>query len=269
MSKKSGETRKSESVSAQVKPRATIVTGGGRGIGWAIATRMAQDTAVLVVGRTEADLQAVCDAIRTAGGTADYLVGDVSKPITARRAVAKVKKNGWQLHNLVVNAGIAKGGAAHEFDHKVWKDIFAVNVDGAFYFSQECLKVMVEQKCGTISFINSISGVKGFKYDSAYTASKHAQLGFAKSLALEYAKHGIVVVPICPHFVESDMTRRTVAGLVRHRKISEAEAEDIVKNTNPQKRIIPAEEVAEAVALVASGKLPSLNGNPLMLTGGA
>lgn len=248
---------------------ATIVTGGGRGIGWSIAMRMAEETAVLVVGRTEADLKLVCEAIALAGGKADYVVGDVSKPSTAKRAVQKVKKNGWTLRNLVVNAGIAKGGAAHEFDKKIWKEIFAVNVDGSFHFAQACLPVMMEQKQGTITFINSISGLKGFKYDSAYTASKHAQLGFARSLALEYAKHGIVVVPICPHFVESDMTRRTIAGLVRHRGISEAQAEDIVKNTNPQKRIIPAQEVAEAVALVASGKLPSLNGHPLMLTGGA
>ncbi len=248
---------------------ATIITGGGRGIGRAIALRMAHETAVFLVGRTEADLQSICEEIHNRGGVADYLVGDVSKPSTAKRSVNKVKKNGWQLRNLVINAGIGKGGATHSFDRKLWKEIFAVNVDGALYFAQECLPIMVEQKSGTITFINSISGVQGFKYDAAYTASKHAQLGLARSLALEYAKHGIVVVPICPHFVESEMTRRTVAGLVRHRGMTEAEAEETIKNTNPQKRIIPAEEVAEAVALVASGKLPSLNGHPMMLTGGA
>jgi 3-hydroxybutyrate dehydrogenase len=248
---------------------ATIITGGGRGIGRAIALRMAHETAVIVVGRTEADLQSLCQEIKNRGGFADYLVGDVARPATAKRAVARVKKNGWTLRNLVINAGIAKGGPAHTFDRKLWKEIFAVNVDGALYFSQECLPTMMEQKGGTITFINSISGVQGFKYDCAYTASKHAQLGLARSLALEYAKHGIVVVPICPHFVESEMTRRTVAGLVRHRGMTEAEAENTIKKTNPQRRIIPAEEVAEAVALVASGKLPSLNGHPMMLTGGA
>lgn len=248
---------------------ATIITGGGRGIGRAIALRMAEETAVLVVGRTEADLQSLCQEINNRGGFADYLVGDVSKPSTAKRAVARVKKRGWTLRNLVVNAGIGKGGVTHSFDRKLWKEIFAVNVDGALFFSQECLPTMIEKKAGTITFINSISGTQGFKYDAAYTASKHAQLGLARTLSLEYAKHGIVVVPICPHFVESDMTRRTIAGLVRHRGMSEEQAEETIKNTNPQKRIIPAEEVAEAVALVASGKLPSLNGNPLMLTGGA
>lgn len=260
---------KSNEISTAAPTAATIITGGGRGIGRAIALRMAHETALVLVGRTEADLQSLCQEIQNRGGFADYVVGDVAKPATARRAVAKVKKNGWQLRNLVVNAGIGKGGVTHSFDRKLWKEIFAVNVDGALYFAQECLPIMVEQQSGTISFINSISGIKGFKYDAAYTASKHAQLGLARSLALEYAKHGIVVVPICPHFVESDMTRRTVAGLVRHRGMTEAEAEETIKNTNPQKRIIPAEEVADAVALVASGKLPSLNGHPMMLTGGA
>lgn len=260
---------KSNDICTAAPTAATIITGGGRGIGRAIALRMAHETALVLVGRTETDLQSLCQEIRNRGGFADYIIGDVAKPATARRAVAKVKKNGWQLRNLVVNAGIGKGGVTHSFDRKLWKEIFAVNVDGALYFAQECLPIMVEQQSGTISFINSISGIKGFKYDAAYTASKHAQLGLARSLALEYAKHGIVVVPICPHFVESDMTRRTVAGLVRHRGMTEAEAEETIKNTNPQKRIIPAEEVAEAVALVASGKLPSLNGHPMMLTGGA
>lgn len=259
----------SHEINTAAPSAATIITGGGRGIGRAIALRMAEETAVLVVGRTEDDLQTLCQEINNRGGFADYLVGDVSKPSTAKRAVAKVKKKGWTLRHLVVNAGIGKGGVTHTFDRKLWKEIFAVNVDGALYFSQECLPAMMEQKSGTITFINSISGTQGFKYDAAYTASKHAQLGLARTLSMEYAKHGIVVVPICPHFVESDMTRRTIAGLVRHRGMSETQAEETIKNTNPQKRIIPAEEVAEAVALVASGKLPSLNGNPLMLTGGA
>jgi len=94
-------------------------------------------------------------------------------------------------------------------------------------------------------------------------------VGLARSLALEYAKHGIVVVPICPGFVESDMTDRTIAGQVKFRGLSQEDARTRVENFNPQKRIIPAAEIAEAVALVSSGKVASLNGHPLVLTGGA
>jgi len=247
---------------------ASIVTGGGRGIGRSIALRMAKETAVLVVGRTQSDLESVCQEIDKQGGTAELCTGDVSDPATAERAVQQAQVKGWTIRNLVLNAGIAKGGAATSFDKDVWREIFAVNVHGSFYFIQACLPALVEQKAGSICLMSSIAGLKGFKYESAYCASKHALVGLARSLALEYAKHGIVVVPICPGFVESDMTRRTIQGLVKHRALSEAQATELVANKNPQRRILPADEVAEAVALVCCGKVPSLNGNPLVLSGG-
>src|SRR5262249_24411459 len=169
---------------------------------------------------------------------------------------------------LVCNAGIAKGGAATSFDKQTWRHLFDVNVHGAFWFIQACLPAMVEKECGAIAIISSTAGVRGFNYDAAYCATKHALVGLARRLALEYAKHGIVVVPICPSFVESDMTKQTITGLAKHRGLSEDDARALIARTSPQKRIIPAEEVADAVALVLSGKLPALNGNPLILSGG-
>lgn len=250
------------------KPKATIVTGGGRGIGRAISLRVAQDTAVLLVGRTQSDLESTVAEIRKNGGTADFIVGDVANPQAAERAVAKVVENGWSLTNLVCNAGIAKGGAITEIAKATVVEMYHVNVLGTMWFIQACLPTMIAQKAGNICIISSISGLKGYKYDSCYTGTKHALVGIAKSLALENAKHGIVVVPVCPSFVESEMTRRTIAGVVKHRGLSEAEAQALVASKNPQNRIIPAEEVAEAVAFVLSGKVPSLNGQPLILTGG-
>lgn len=246
----------------------TIITGGGRGIGKAVALRMARETAVLLVGRTQASLESACEEIRAAGGVADFVAGDISDPDVAQKAVAKAAEKGWTIRNLVCNAGVGKGGPASTFDKQTWRNMFDVNVHGAFWFIQACLPAMVEQKAGSICIVSSIAGVKGYKYQTAYCATKHALVGLARGLALEHAKNGIVVVPICPSFVESDMTKQTVAGIVKHRKVSEDEARTLIANTNPQKRIIPAEEVAEAVALVASGKLPALNGNPLVLSGG-
>lgn len=250
------------------KRKATIVTGASRGIGRAIALRVARDTAVVCVGTDEAKLAEVVAAIRKTGGRADFVVGDVADPATADSAVACVKKNRWALANLVCNAGIGKGGAAHTFDKNVWKRMFDVNVNGAFWFIQACLPEMIERKAGSICLINSVLGLKGYKYDTAYAASKHAQIGMAKSLAMEYAKHGITVVPICPSFVDTDMTAKTIAGLSRHRNISTEQAREIVVNANPQRRIIPPEEVAELVAFVLANRVPSLNGNPLVMSGG-
>ncbi len=249
--------------------KVTIITGASRGIGRAIALRMAREGAVLAVGRTEADLQSVCAEITKSGGTADFVVGDVADPATAQAALAKVTARQWTVANLVCNAGIGKGGPSHTFDQAMWKSIFAVNVDGTFWFAQAFLPAMVAQKSGSISIISSSAGLSGVKYDAAYCSSKHALVGLARSLALEYAKHGIVVVPICPGFVESDMTDRTIAGQVKFRGLSQEDARTRVENFNPQKRIIPAAEIAEAVALVSSGKVASLNGHPLVLTGGA
>ena len=246
----------------------SLVTGGGRGIGRAIAVRLARETPVLVVGRAQAALETVCGAITQVGGTAAFCSGDVSDPATAERAVHLVRERGWVVRNLICNAGIGGGGRTETFDPEKWRTVFAVNVHGSFYFVQACLPGMLEQRRGTICLMSSILGVKGHKYQAAYTASKHALVGLARALAQEYGKRGVVCVPLCPGFVESDMTRRTIHGLVEHQHLSEAEAEKRVADTNPQKRIIPAEEVAEAVALVCAGDVPALSGHPLILSGG-
>jgi NAD(P)-dependent dehydrogenase (short-subunit alcohol dehydrogenase family) len=247
----------------------TIITGGGRGIGRTIARRLAAQTPLVLVGRTAADLDAVRSEVVQAGGQAVCCAGDVADPRTAQAAIGHAREQGWKVRNLVCNAGIAKGGATATFDPELWRRIFDVNVHGCFYFIQASLPEMIERRQGTICLMSSISGVKGYKYDAAYTASKHAVVGLARSLALEVGKHGVVVVSLCPSFVESEMTTRTIHGLAQRRGISAAEAQQVVEATNPQSRILPAEEVAEMVAIVCSGLVPSLAGNPMILSGGA
>lgn len=247
----------------------TVVTGGGRGIGRAIALRMARQTAVMLVGRTEADLIATRTAIEEAGGIADYYVGDVAVRDTAFATVEKIHASGNKVGNLVLNAGMGKTGASHEFDPKLWLQIFDVNVHGSFWFVQACAPDMIEAKAGSITVISSTLGLKGCAFDTAYTATKHAVVGMARSLALEYAKHGITVVSLCPSWVESEMTTRSINGLAGRKGIGVDEARRIIEATSPQNRILPAEEVADMVALVADGTLRSLNGHELVLDGGS
>jgi NAD(P)-dependent dehydrogenase (short-subunit alcohol dehydrogenase family) len=246
----------------------SIITGGGRGIGRAITVRLARESAVIPVGRTPADLEATCEAVRSAGGKAISCCGDVADPATAERAVQLARENDWTIRNLICNAGIGKSGPTHGFDPAIWTRIFDVNVHGSFLFARACLPEMLERGKGVIVLMSSTAGVKGYKYIAAYTASKHALVGLARSLALEYGKRGIVVVPVCPGFVESPMTRKTIQGLAEHQGISAAEAEHRIAEINPQRRIIPAEEVAELVAAVCAGVAPSLSGHPLILSGG-
>lgn len=249
--------------------RAVIVTGGGRGIGRAISRRLARDFAVIGVGRTESDLVSLQAEIEQTGGRCGYCAGDVTHAETARQAVRIADDRGWPIGCLVCNAGIGKSGPTAELSYERWREVLDVNLDGALHFVQACLPRMVERGGGTICLMSSILGVRGAPYDAAYAASKHALVGLARSLALEYGKHNITAVPICPGYVESDMTRRVILGVMERRGIGEAEAEERVARFNPQRRIIPAEEVAEMVAFVCEGKVPSLSGHPLMLTGGA
>lgn len=246
-----------------------VITGGSRGIGLACAKKLWHEGPVLLVGMTESHLQTACDQIRTDGGKAEYVVGDVADRLTAVAASNKAKALGWTIRHLICSAGIGGKGAIADFDPQKWARVFEVNVHGSFHFIQACVPSMIEQKSGTISLISSTLGIRGHKYDSCYAASKHAQVGMARSLGMELAKHGIVVVPVCPSFVDTDMVTRMVANLVKHKGMTELQARQYLEERNPQKRIIPPEEVAEAVALICSGKLRSLNGEPLVLDGGA
>jgi NAD(P)-dependent dehydrogenase (short-subunit alcohol dehydrogenase family) len=191
----------------------------------------------------------------------------VAEAQTAARAVEVARARGWAVRNLVCNAGIGKGGPTAEFEPEQWRRIFDVNVHGSFYFVQACLPAMLQRGGGTVCLMSSLAGVKGLAFDAAYSASKHALVGLARSLALENGKHGVVSVALCPGFVESDMTRRTIAGMARRQGVSEQDAQAKVAATNPLRRIMTPQEVAEVVAMVCSGVLASASGNPLILGG--
>ena len=246
----------------------TIVTGAGRGIGRAIALRMAKQTTVMVVGRTSEDLLSVRDEIIARGGSANYMAGDVADPETARRTIDFIVGGSSVVRNLVCSAGIAKSGATESFDTDLWKEILDVNVNGSFHFVKACLPHMLQEKRGAICLISSTAGLYGYSHTAAYCASKHALVGMAKSLAVEHGKNGIVSVAICPGFVESEMTTRSIRSLAARRGFTEAEARERIARVNPQRRIMPPEEVAETVAFICSGKASSLSGNPLVLSGG-
>ena len=247
---------------------ASIVTGGGRGIGRAITLRLAREGPVVAVGRDAENLESVCREAQASGGIAVPCAGDVADPATAARAVEIVAaQRGWKLANLICNAGIGKGGPTHEFDPARWREIFDTNVHGSFYFVRACLPAMIERGAGTICLMSSVAGLKGVACDAAYTASKHALVGLARSLALEYGKRGIVIVPLCPGFVESEMTDRAIHGLMKRQALSEADARAKIAATSPQRRILPAAELADVIALICSGAIGAASGNPLILGG--
>jgi NAD(P)-dependent dehydrogenase (short-subunit alcohol dehydrogenase family) len=245
----------------------TIITGGGRGIGRAIALRMSRLTSILVVGRTKEDLVQVCDEINLAGGAADYVVGDIGRPRTTDEVLGTINEHSWIVRNIVCNAGIGKGGPVVSFDADVWRNMFDVNVHGSFYIIKALLPQMIEQKGGSISIISSVSGLQGHKNEAAYSATKFALVGMAQSLADELKKHNIVVVPICPGFVDTEMTDRTIAGMCHHRGINAEKAREKLAAVNRQGCILKSEEIAEAVAYCAGPLGSPVSGQSMTLTG--
>ena len=247
--------------------KATVITGAGRGIGMMIAFRMAYDGPVLLVSRTEADLREVVSAIRSDGGKAEYVVGDVVDLQTADTVNQKLQNLGWVGRNLVCNAGVAKGGPLNSIDLNDWYNMFNVNVHGTYHFIRALLPGMIERQDGSISIIGSIAGLSGGKNDSCYSATKAALNSMAESIALEVKKHNIPVVSICPGYVLSEMTSNSIENLVKYKGISRGEAVKEIANRNPQKRILKPSEVAEAVAFVSSPMAMRYTGKPMTLMG--
>jgi NAD(P)-dependent dehydrogenase (short-subunit alcohol dehydrogenase family)/NH3-dependent NAD+ synthetase len=247
----------------------TIITGGGRGIGRAIAERMSLETTVVVVGRTKSDLEETCNYIvNELDRYAFYIVGDVTNPDFAREVVASVQKHGFTIANLVCNAGVSKSGLISTFTTKQWKQLFDVNVNGVFYFIRECLPYLKESGRGSISIVSivsSVAGCRGVKNDGLYSATKFAVNGMAESIADECFKYNISVVPICPGYVEGDLTDRSITTLAKYKDISLQDARDVIGSRNSQKRILKPAEVAEAVATVASELGMKYTGKPIML----
>jgi NAD(P)-dependent dehydrogenase (short-subunit alcohol dehydrogenase family) len=231
---------------------AAIITGGGRGIGKAIALKLASMQPVVVVGRTESDLRLACAEITAMGGTAVFCVGDVADPTTAASALSTVRAQGWSLRHLVCNAGIGKSGATDALESEAWMRIFEVNVHGCFHLVRACLPELIAQPGAAITIISSLAGVRGVAFDAAYTASKHALVGFARALAAEYRKRGPTVAALCPGFVESEMTQRTIRGVMRRQGLDEAQARQRISSRSPAGRILAAEEIADAVALLGT-----------------
>lgn len=245
----------------------SIVTGASRGIGRAIAKRIAKDSSLLLVSRNEDELrkltaEIICD-ISKGQNTTDYVVGDVKDPSVAKAAVEKAKSLGT-LRNVILNAGISKSGPAAAFPDATLRDLFDTNFFGSVNFVKEALPALLEQKAGNIIFLAGTAGLQGYSSMSGYCASKHALIGYAKSLAQEVSKKGVQVVPVCPGPVDTDMTGTIVKFLVSKGMTEEAAKKKIAEGSN-QKRLITPEEVAESIADICAcnGKvMPNLDGTP-------
>ena len=231
-----------------------VVTGGGSGIGLATCERLAKE------GFTVAALDLRPSA--AAGKAALTLVCDVTDEADVSAAMAMVSDRLGEIDVLVNNAGITGSRQAtrcHETPVEEWDKVFAVNVRGPFLCSRAVLPRMIARGSGHIITIASVAGLVAFPGRCAYTASKGAALMLTRSIAVDYAAAGIRANAVCPGMVYTPMTSW---------RLDQPELRAEVESRIPVGRVAAAEEIADAVALLASGRLTYMTGHPLVVDGG-
>lgn len=246
--------------------RHAIVTGGGRGIGAAIAEMLVRDGAtVTLVGRDRARLEAKAKAL---SGSADWVACDVGDGEAVARAFAEIRARHPQVDVLVNNAGLAESAPFTKIDTALWQRTLAVNLDGAFFCAREVVPRMTERGWGRIVNVASTAGLVGYAYVVAYCAAKHGVIGLTRALALETAKSGVTVNAVCPGYTETDIVKDAVANISRKTGRSEAEARAALVSRNPQGRMIQPDEVANAVRWLCLPGTESVTGQAIILAGG-
>ncbi len=252
-----------------MKGRTAVITGGGRGVGAAVATRLAgAGASVLVAARTASEVEDVAARLRAKGYSAHAETCDVSDAASIERLVSGAIERLGRVDILVNNAGVALASALHKTTLDDWNRLFAVNATSAFLCLKGFLPGMVERGWGRVINVASIAGLRGDRYIAAYAASKHALVGLTRAAAAEAAAHGVTVNAVCPGYLDTDMTRDSVARIMRTTGRTEAEALDAILRTTPQKRLIEADEVAEAVAYLCTDAARGVNGDALVIDGG-
>jgi 3-hydroxybutyrate dehydrogenase len=255
----------------KLQNKIALITGGGRGIGRAIAHAFAQEGAtVAVAARTKAQVESVAKELRQQFQVQAIAIAcDVSDGDSVKAMFAEVAEAfGRGPDILVNNAGIAESALLTRTDDELWRRLQGINLDGTFYCMRAALPQMIERGWGRIINIASIAGKTGAPYVAAYSASKHGVLGLTRSASQEVAKNGITVNAICPGYVDTDMTNRGVENITQKTSLTKDQALDSIKKLSPQNRLVTAEEVAALALLLASEDGRGINGQAINIDGG-
>ena len=249
--------------------RTALVTGGGRGIGRAIALRFAECGArVAITSRTTTELDEVARTIRANGGEALALAADLTDRPAVRQLVHDLEAAWSPVDILVNNAGIGSSANPRpviEFDDAFWDQTLELNLTVPYLLSKAVLPGMVQRRWGRIINVASINGKVASLHGAAYAASKHGLLGLTRTLALEVCRDSITVNAICPGPVRTRMSDRRVEYDARRRGVTVAEQEASV---TPMGRRLEPDEVAPLAVYLASQEAAMVTGQAWNVCGG-
>lgn len=245
--------------------RHVVITGGGTGIGAAIARSLdAQGARLTLMGRRLEPLQSLAGELRDARAVSC----DVSEEHSVAVAFAQAAVQHGPVSILINNAGAAPTSPFHKLNASDWRAVMSVNLDGVFHCTSAAVPGMLEQGWGRIINIASTAAQRGYAYVSAYSAAKHGVLGLTRSLALETATKGITVNAVCPGYTDTDIIRDSVALIMQKTGRSEDDALAEFTRVNPQGRLIQPEEVAATVQWLCSEQARSITGQAISVSGG-
>lgn len=254
---------------AGIEGKHAVVTGGGRGIGAAIAAALVKAGAhVTLMGRSVDVLERHAAALRVLpAARVETVFVDVADEASVEAAFDRAMDALGDVAILVNNAGVGEAALVHETSLELWNRTLAVNLTGAFLCSRRVVPAMTAAGNGRIVNIGSVAGLRGAARVAAYSASKHGLIGLTRSLALEVAKSGVTVNAVCPAYTASDMAERAVSSIMSGTGRSRAEAEKLIVRASPLGRLLAPEEVADAVVWLCSDAAHAVTGQALVVGG--
>lgn len=254
----------------RVAGRAAVVTGGGRGIGEAVARTLAgAGASVVVTARTGGEVERVAASIRDAGGRAWSMACDVTDEAAVSAMAAEAADRLGHVDILVNNAGMAGSAPVHRTTLEEWDALMKVNATSAFLCTRAFIEPMLERGWGRVVNVASVAGLHGARYIAAYAASKHALVGLTRAAAAEVAGRGVTVNAVCPGYVDTAMTDASVARIMEKTGRSEDDARAAILEASPLGRLLTPKEVAAAVLYLCEDASAAVNGQALVLDGGA